>query len=116
MSLCKYIHLKYFFIITIPVLCIAALQYRIMMVSSFEMTFKSPNNSSQLYQKQEDQIRERETRLYFASWLKKKNILKNNVERVCKKYGKAIRKNVDTKNIFMFDGEHNLLFCDNPKV
>ena len=86
-----------------------------MRVSSFEMSFKSPNISSQLYQKQEKQ-RERESRLYFATWLKKKNILKANVERVCKKYGKAISKNVDTKNIFMFDGEHNLLFCGNPKV
>ena len=115
MSLCKYIHLKSFFIITIPILCIAAFQYKIMRVSSFEMTFKSPNISSQLYQKQEKQ-RERESRLYFATWLKRKNILKANVERVCKKYGKAISKNVDTKNIFMFDGEHNLLFCGNPKV
>ena len=30
--------------------------------------------------------------------------------------GKAISKDLDTRNIFMFDPEHNLLFCRNAKV
>lgn len=117
--------IKSFLIITIYVLLNAALLHRILRVlrlrvSSFDGTFESPNISSQLHQKQEKEVpiekmltvEEKQIKI----WLEKKNGLNTNVDRVCKKYGKAISKDVDTRNIFMFDPEHNLLFCRNAKV
>ena len=51
----------------------------------------------------------------FRAWLKQKHALSINVERVCRKYGSTLRKKVSMKQ-FMYDSEHNLLFCRNAKV
>ena len=51
----------------------------------------------------------------FKTWLNQKNDFSKNVERVCKKYGPTLRKKVSMKE-FMYDSEHDLLFCRNAKV
>ena len=105
--------------ITILVLFIAALHDKFLGVSSLDETFKSPNISSR-HQKQQ-----KETLLKMMltsdekqkkTWLERKDSLNTNIDRVCKKYGKSISKDVDTRNMFMFDSEHDLLFCRNAKV
>ena len=51
----------------------------------------------------------------FQAWLKQKDELSENVARVCKKYGQTLRKKIPMKE-FMYDSEHDLLFCRNAKV
>lgn len=51
----------------------------------------------------------------FKAWLKQKQDLSQNVNRVCRKYGHSLRKRVSMKE-FMYDSEHDLLFCRNAKV
>jgi len=51
----------------------------------------------------------------FKAWLKQKHDLSQNVDRVCRKYGHSLRKRVSMKE-FMYDSEHDLLFCRNAKV
>ena len=51
----------------------------------------------------------------FREWLKQKHAFSQNVERVCRKYGSTLRKKVSMKQ-FMYDSEHDLLFCRNAKV
>ena len=51
----------------------------------------------------------------FKAWLKEKDNLSENVAKVCKKYGSSLRKKVPMKE-FMYDSEHDLLFCRNAKV
>ena len=51
----------------------------------------------------------------YKSWLKKQDKLKQNIKKVCNKYGSSLRKSVPSAE-FMFDSEHNLLFCRNAKV
>ena len=51
----------------------------------------------------------------FKAWLKQKDDLSENVARVCRKYGQTLRKKVPMKE-FMYDSEHDLLFCRNAKV
>lgn len=51
----------------------------------------------------------------FKIWLGKKDDLNRNVKKVCRKYGQKLRKIVPMKE-FMYDSEHDLLFCRNAKV
>ena len=51
----------------------------------------------------------------FKIWLGKKYDLNRNVKKVCRKYGQKLRKIVPMKE-FMYDSEHDLLFCRNAKV
>ena len=51
----------------------------------------------------------------FKKWLKKQETLKQNILKVCEKYGSSLRKMMPL-NQFMYDSEHNLLFCRNAKV
>ena len=51
----------------------------------------------------------------FKDWLQQKHDLSQNVDRVCRKYGHSLRKRVSMKE-FMYDSEHDLLFCRNAKV
>ena len=51
----------------------------------------------------------------FREWLEKKDALKRNVERVCKKYGKSLSMDIKM-DMFMYESEHKILFCRNAKV
>jgi len=51
----------------------------------------------------------------LRNWLDTQERLKENIQKVCQKYGSSVRKSVEL-NQFMFDSEHNLLFCRNAKV
>ena len=51
----------------------------------------------------------------FESWLQEQNDLKENINRVCSKYGGSLRMSV-SKNMFMHDPRDNLLYCRNAKV
>ena len=42
-------------------------------------------------------------------------VIKENVRKVCDKYGKSVSRNVP-KHQFMYDSKHKLLFCRNAKV
>ena len=51
----------------------------------------------------------------FESWMSRQTELKENVRKVCDKYGKSLSCNVPL-NQFMYDSKHKLLFCRNAKV
>jgi len=51
----------------------------------------------------------------FESWMSQQSELKENVRKVCDKYGKSLNGPVPL-NQFMYDSKHNLLFCRNAKV
>ena len=51
----------------------------------------------------------------FNNWIEKQATLKQNIQRVCKKYGLSVKKIVPSHE-FIFDSEHNILFCRNAKV
>jgi len=51
----------------------------------------------------------------FNIWLRKQAFLRNNIKQVCKKYGSSLRKSVALKE-FIYDAEHQLVFCRNAKV
>ena len=53
--------------------------------------------------------------LDFESWMSRQSELKENVRKVCDKYGKSLNGEVPL-NQFMFDSKHNLLYCRNAKV
>ena len=60
------------------------------------------------------------TRLYsddegFQSWWSRQAELKENVRKVCNRYGQSLNSNVPLKE-FMFDSNSKLLFCRNAKV
>ena len=53
----------------------------------------------------------------FKTWLKKKEDLNKNIEKVCAKYGKTLNHIGALKSAgLMYDEEHNLLFTHNAKV
>ena len=51
----------------------------------------------------------------FESWMSRQSELKENVRKVCEKYGKSLNSQVPL-NQFMYDSKHKLLFCKHPKV
>ena len=51
----------------------------------------------------------------FELWKRKQAFLKNNIKQVCEKYGADLSISVALKD-FIFDDEHQLLFCRNAKV
>ena len=51
----------------------------------------------------------------FESWMSRQTELKENVRKVCDKYGKSLNYDVPL-NQFMFETQHKLLFCRNAKV
>ena len=51
----------------------------------------------------------------FESWMSRQSELKENVRKVCEKYGKSLNSQVPL-NQFMYDSKHKLLFCRNAKV
>ena len=51
----------------------------------------------------------------FELWKRKQAFLKNNIKQVCEKYGDSLSKSVALKE-FIYDDEHQLLFCRNAKV
>ena len=51
----------------------------------------------------------------FESWMSRQSELKENVRKVCDKYGKSLNTQVPLSR-FMYDYKHKLLFCHNPKV
>ena len=51
----------------------------------------------------------------FKAWLNQQSEFSKNVERVCRKYGYTLRKRVPME-AFIYDSEHDLLFCRNAKV
>ena len=51
----------------------------------------------------------------FQSWMSRQSELKEDIKKVCKEYGKSLRRDVPLKQ-FMYDPEHKLLFCRNAKV
>ena len=53
--------------------------------------------------------------LDFESWMSRQSELKENVRKVCDKYGKSLNYDVPL-NQFMFETQHKLLFCRNAKV
>ena len=51
----------------------------------------------------------------FKAWLNQQSEFSKNVESVCRKYGYTLRKRVPVE-AFIYDSEHDLLFCRNAKV
>ena len=51
----------------------------------------------------------------YKAWLNQQSEFNKNVERVCRKYGYTLRKRVPME-AFIYDSEHDLLFCRNAKV
>ena len=51
----------------------------------------------------------------FESWMSRQSELKENVRKVCDKYGKSLNSKVPL-NQFMYDSKHKLLYCRNAKV
>ena len=51
----------------------------------------------------------------FESWMSRQSELKENVRKVCDKYGKSLNSVVPL-NQFMYDSKHKLLYCRNAKV
>ena len=51
----------------------------------------------------------------FESWMFQQMDIKENVRKVCDKYGKSVSRTVP-KHQFMYDSKHKLLFCRNAKV
>ena len=51
----------------------------------------------------------------FESWNSRQTDLKENIKKVCDKYGKSLSHKVPL-NAFMYDSKHKLLFCRNAKV
>ena len=51
----------------------------------------------------------------FESWMSRQSQLKENVRKVCDKYGKSLNTQVPLKRL-MYDSKHKLLFCRNFKV
>ena len=76
-----------------------------------ETTDKSPSVTFEQITEEYDDIDKDQ----FRAWLKQKHAFSQNVERVCRKYGSTLRKKVSMKQ-FMYDSEHDLLFCRNAKV
>ena len=48
-------------------------------------------------------------------WLKKQDILRENINNVCEKYGQDLKKPVGKSNL-IWDQKHKLLYCRNAKV
>ena len=71
---------------------------------------ESPNTSPSTVTEVEDS----EDQEYY-DWLEKQSKLKQNIKKVCRKYGSSVKKSVPSSE-FMFDSENNLLFCRNAKV
>ena len=53
---------------------------------------------------------------HFKRWLRKKEVLNKNIEKVCRKYGKSLRNVRFLGAGIIHDEEHNLLFSRNNKV
>ena len=53
--------------------------------------------------------------VHFESWMSRQSELKENIRKVCDKYGKSLNRQVPL-NQFMYDSKHKLLFCRNAKV
>ena len=51
----------------------------------------------------------------FDSWMSRQTELKENVSKVCDRYGKSLSIEVPLKE-FMYDSKHKLLYCRNAKV
>ena len=51
----------------------------------------------------------------FQSWMSRQSELKENIRKVCDKYGKSLNGEVPL-NQFMYDSNHKLLYCRNAKV
>ena len=51
----------------------------------------------------------------FKAWLNQHNDFSKNMKRVCRKYGYTLSKRVPMEE-FLYDSEHDLLFCRNAKV
>jgi len=51
----------------------------------------------------------------YQIWLKEKKSLNLHIQTICKKYDKDVKTHFSHQS-FMFDSEHNLLFCRNAKV
>ena len=51
----------------------------------------------------------------FESWKSRQTDIKENIKKVCDKYGKSLSRKVPL-NSFMYDSKHKLLFCRNAKV
>ena len=62
-------------------------------------------NTSVMYREEEE----------FKSWWRAQAQLKENVRKVCHKYGPSLDQQVPLDQ-FMFDSSSNLLFCRNAKV
>ena len=54
----------------------------------------------------------------FESWMSKQTKLKENIRKVCEKYGESLRLEDPLHSItqFLYDSKHKLLFCRNAKV
>ena len=64
---------------------------------------------------EDDQTQSYNDDVDFESWMSRQTELKDNVRKVCKKYGRSLNRNVPL-NQFMYDSKHKLLFCRNAKV
>ena len=51
----------------------------------------------------------------YRAWLARQRELKENIRRVCKKYGEDVATQVNIK-WWMYEPDHKLLFCRNAKV
>ena len=74
-------------------------------VSSQSLATTNSGNTSVIYREEED----------FKLWWGAQAELKENVRKVCDKYGQSLNKQVPLKE-FMFDSSSRLLFCRNAKV
>ena len=51
----------------------------------------------------------------FQSWWSRQDDIKQNIRRVCEKYGQTLNGRVPLSQ-FMYDSKHKLLYCRNAKV
>ena len=94
------------FICFLSILLSSFLLYKFVKIITSESVFFSFNPI--------EDILDTEKRKYHV-WKEKQEILKLNIDAVCKKYGKSVRIRVPMKE-FMYDSQNNLLFCRNAKV
>ena len=64
---------------------------------------------------EDDQTQSYDDDVDFESWMSRQSELKENVRKVCDKYGKSLNSKVPL-NQFMYDSKHKLLYCRNAKV
>ena len=64
---------------------------------------------------EDDQTQSGNDDLDFESWMSRQSELKENIRKVCDKYGKSLNRQVPL-NQFIYDSKHKLLFCRNAKV